>query len=174
VHRFGLVLAALLLGGCFYSEDVLIGRFSADFPLAEGLYSHTPYHPDGRPFDRASWQGEIETRGGRYVSDADDFPHEGTRLRELSPGVFAAMRENDGLYLYGLVFVFDDNLASYHQPSCGDFEQVLIERYDVEPHEEEPSFCKVSDWDRLSGLLLSYVAATNGQPRMDGVYRRVD
>ena len=52
-----IILAAALLGGCFYAEDALVTRRTADFPVIEGAYTHTPYHPDGRAFDRPTWRG---------------------------------------------------------------------------------------------------------------------
>lgn len=178
IHRLGLRLvglcvAAALLGGCFYSEDPLITRLRADFPLETGVWSHTPYHPDGRAFDRPTWEGEIRRRGGRYRSDVPDFPHEGVRLRELSPGLYAAMKPDEEFHLYGLVTVYPDGIATYHQPSCGQLEAAALERYDVEEHAEEPGFCRVDDWDRLRGVLLTYVDVMGSEMRIDGVYRRI-
>jgi len=175
VIRTAIVLiAAALLGGCFYSDDALIGRFAADFPLEDGVYTHTPNLPDGRPFDRPAWTGEIRRRGGRYVSDQPDFPHDGTRLRELSPGVYAAMREREDQYEYGIVFVYPGNVAAYHQPKCQDLDPAVLDTYDVVEHPDEPGYCRVDDWDRLSGVLLSYIAAFDGDIPIDGVYRRVE
>ena len=71
---FVIFMAAALLGGCFYSEDALISRGQADFPLETGTYSHTPYLADGvTPFDRPAWTGQIDRSWGRYVSDDDSF-----------------------------------------------------------------------------------------------------
>lgn len=165
-----LVVAAALLGGCFYSEDPLIGRFAVDMPLAEGTYAHTPYHPDGTPFPRPTWTGEIEREGGRYVSDIADFPHEGVRLREISDGVFAAMKPDPEGYAYGLVFVYPGDVATYHQPSCSNLEAAARDRYDLSVEQE--GYCLVDDWDVLSAVLLTYLAQVDGQPRIDGIYRR--
>jgi len=169
------LLAAALLGGCFYSEDALIGRFSAQFPLDEGFYSHTPYHPDGRPFDRPAWSGEIDRRGARYVSDDENFPHQNTRLRELSPGIYAAQRESEGRYLYGLVWVYEGGrVATYHQPQCADLSDTARTTYELVEHDEERGACEVTDWNRLEGALLSYISEHDGNVPIDGVYRRVD
>ena len=160
-------MAAALLGGCFYSEEALIGRFALDTPLGEGFYSHTPYHPDGTPFDRPAWSGEIERSGGRYVSDDENFPHQNTRLRELAPGVYAAQRESEGRYLYGLVWVYEGGrVATYHQPQCADLSDTARETYELVEHDEERGACEISDWDRLSGALLSYcLLYTSPSPR---------
>ena len=169
------LLAAALLGGCFYSDRPLIGRLSAQFPLAEGVYSHTPYHPDGRPFERPMWTGEIEHRGGRYVSDSENFPHQGARLRELAPGIYAAMRESDDVYLYGLLYVYEDGrVATYHQPQCARLAEAARTTYELVEHETEQGACQVSDWDRLEGALLSYINGLDGDVPVDGVYRRLD
>lgn len=168
------VFAAALLGGCFYSEDPLIGRFSADFPLEEGVYSHTPYFSDGRPFDRPMWTGRVEHRGGRYVSDTENFPHQNTRLREISPGVYAAMKASDDLWLYGIVFVYEGGIASYHQPQCDDLAAAARAAYELTENDEEPGACAVPDWARLEGALLTYIAEFDGDIPVDGVYRRVD
>lgn len=162
------------MGGCFYSERPLIGRFSADFPLEEGVYSHTPYLPDGRPFDQPMWTGRIERRGGYYVSASEDFPHNGIRLREISPGVYAGMRQREDVWLYGILFVYPGGVASYRQPHCDDLEAAARERYELVPNEEEPGACEAADWDRLRGALLTYIAQYDGDVPVDGVYRRVE
>jgi len=176
VIRTGLVIitAAALLGGCFYSDRALIGRFSADFPLEEGLYAHTPNHPDGRPFDRPMWTGYVEQRGGRYHSGVANFPHEGVRLREISPGLYAGMRQNDDVWLYGLVYVYEGGVAAYHQPQCDDLAEADRNRYEIFENEIEPGTCRLEDWAVLEAVLLSYVAGFDGELPVDGVYRRVE
>lgn len=174
VIRSVLVLgAAALLGGCFYSEEALISWRQADFPIERGTYSHTPYHPDGRPFDRPTWEGEIRRSGRAYASEAANFPHEGVRLRELSPGLYAAMKPDEEFFLYGLVTVYPDGIVTYHQPRCDELEAADLTRYDVEEHAEEPGFCRIDDWDRLHGVLLTYLGAMDGNLPIDGVYRRL-
>jgi hypothetical protein len=168
------LLAAALLGGCFYSERPLIGRFAVDFPLGEGIYSHTPYHPDGRPFDRPMWTGAVVRRGGYYHSDIADFPHEGVRLREIAPDTYAGMRERDGLYFYGIVFVYPGGIATYHQPQCDDLDAAARRRYELVEDTEEPGTCEAADWERLRGALLTYIAQHDGNVPVDGVYRRVE
>lgn len=167
------VAAAAFLGGCFYSDEALIGRFSADFPLPEGDYSHTPHHPDGRAFAQATWTGEIVHRGGRYHSDSPDFPHEGARFREIADGLYIVMRPDEEFWLYGLVRVFPDGVAAYYLPDCAELSEAVREDYDIVEHEEEPGFCRVDDWDRLSGAMLSWLATQGDAPPMDGVYRPV-
>ena len=171
VSRFVIVLAALILSGCFYSERPLIGRFGAEFPLPDGFYTHTPYLTDGTPFDQPMWRGEVRRRGASYHSEVVDFPHENVRLRQLSPGIFVAMKPDENNWVYGLVWVYP-GIITYHQPSCAELEQAVLDDYDVTQTEGEAGYCKVNDWDRLSGILLSYLEAV-GDPRIDGVYRLV-
>ncbi len=162
--------AALLTAGCFYSEDALVTRRGADFPVAEGVYSHTPYHPDGRPFDRATWTGEIEREGWSYASPSEAFPHQNVRLRELSEGLFAAQTENDGHYLFGFVWVYPDGLVTYHNPSCSDLSDIARETYSLIADMTD-GYCEIERWDVLSAVLLTYLDEHQGQPRLDGVYR---
>jgi len=168
-----IVVAAAFLGGCFYSTEALVTRRAADFPIAEGLYSHTPYHPDGRPFDRPAWTGEIEREGWSYASDSESFPHQNVRLRELSPGIYAGQTENDGHYLYGIVWVYPDGLVSYHNPSCSDLSDVARERYDL-IEDMTDGYCEIERWEVLSAVLLTYLDEYGGQPRLDGVYRPLE
>ena len=171
---FTIFLAAVLLGGCFYSEDALISRRQADFPLEEGVYTHTPYLTDGvTPFDRPAWTGEIERSWGRYVSDDDSFPHDGVRLRAIADGLYIAMKRDDENWSYGLLRVFPGGVATYHAPQCNDLDAAIRNRYDVTEHEVERGYCRVDDWDRLVGVMLSYVDARGEEMPIDGVYRRV-
>lgn len=169
------VLAASLLGGCFYSERALIGRFRADFPIDEGVYTHRPHHPDGRPFHHTMWTGTIEHRGGRYRSDAPDFPHEGVRLRQLADTLYVGMRPDGEHWLYGLIYVHPDGVITYHHPSCSALEQAVLDTWDVtQPVPGEAGYCRVDDWDRLRGVLLAYLETLDGDMPVDGVYRRVE
>ena len=168
-----IVMAAALLGGCFYSEDALITRRGADFPIAEGEYSHTPYHPDGRPFDRATWTGEIERNGWAYGSDVAEFPHEDVRLRELIPGIYAAQKRSDEHYLFGIVWVYPDGLVSYHNPSCSDLSDASRATYEL-IEEMEDGYCRIERWEVLSAVLQTYLAEHDGAPRLDGVYRPLE
>ncbi|WP_300531524.1 hypothetical protein [Maricaulis sp.] len=168
-----IILAAALLGGCFYAEDPLITRRAADFPLDQGRYSHTPYHPDGRPFDRPTWNGEIEREGWSYASDTEAFPHQHVRLRALTDGLYAAQRENDGNYLFGLVFTYPGGVVTYHNPSCSDLSETARERYALTVDMEEGT-CRIERWDVLEAVLLTYLEEQGGAPRVDGVYRRLD
>lgn len=172
VSRFVIVLAALILSGCFYSEQPLIGRFGAEFPLPDGYYTHTPYLTDGTPFDQPMWRGEIRRRGASYHSEVPDFPHENVRLRELAPGIYVAMKPDDDNWVYGLVWIYHGGIVTYHQPSCAELEQAVLDDYDVTQMEGEAGYCRVNDWDRLSGILLSYLEAV-GEVRIDGVYRLI-
>ncbi|WP_417497823.1 hypothetical protein [Maricaulis sp.] len=172
MRRFAIVLAALILSGCFYSERPLITRRAAEFPIANGVYTHTPYLADGTPFDQPMWRGEVRRRGASYHSEVADFPHDNVRLRELAPGIYVAMKPDDDNWVYGLVWIYPDGIITYHQPSCSQLEQAVLDDYDVTQAEGEAGYCQVTDWDRLSGILLSYLEAV-GEPRIDGVYRRV-
>lgn len=170
-----ILIAAAFLGGCFYSEDALISRGQADFPLEEGIYSHTPYLTDGvTPFDRPAWTGEIEHSWGRYVSDDDSFPHEGVRLKEIADGLYIAQKRDEENWSYGLLRVYPGGVATYHAPECRNVEAIVLERYDVTEHVEERGYCRVDDWDRLVGVMLSYVDAMGEDMPIDGVYRRVE
>ena len=170
-----IAIAAALLGGCFYSEDALISRGQADYPLEAGTYSHTPYLADGvTPFDRPAWTGEIERSWGRYVSDDEGFPHDGARLKEIADGLYIAMRRDEDNWSYGLIRVFPGGVATYHAPECQNVEVAILDRYDVTEHEEERGYCRVDDWDRLVGVMLSYVDAMGENLPVDGVYRLVD
>ena len=170
-----ILMAAAFLGGCFYSEDALISRGQADFPLEEGVYSHTPYLTDGvTPFDRPAWTGEIERSWARYVSDDDSFPHHGVRLKQIADGLYIAQRRDEENWSYGLMRVFPGGVATYHAPECRNVEAVVLARYDVTEHEEERGYCRVDDWDRLVGVMLSYADAMGENMPIDGVYRRID
>ncbi|WP_412545617.1 hypothetical protein [Maricaulis sp. MIT060901] len=168
-----ILLTAALLGGCFYADEALISRRGADFAVAEGVYTHTPYHPDGRPFDRPTWTGKIERRGWIYSSDTAEFPHSDVRLRELVPGVYAAQKKSDDHYLFGLVWVYPDGLVSYHNPSCSDLSDAAREAYEL-VEEMEDGACRIERWDVLSAVLQTYLAEHDGAPRLDGVYRPVE
>lgn len=166
-----ILAAAVFTSGCFYSEDALITRRAADFPVMEGVYDHRPYHPDGRPFDRTTWSGEIEREGWSYASDVDAFPHQNIRLRELSPGIFAAQSVNeDRHYLFGLVWVYPSGLVTYHNPSCSDLSDTARETYGL-LEEMTDGYCRIDRWDVLSAVLLTYLSEHDGRPRIDGEYR---
>lgn len=168
-----IILAAALLGGCFYAEDALVTRRTADFPVIEGAYTHTPYHPDGRAFDRPTWRGEIERNGWAYASDAEEFPHQDTRLRELLPGIYVGQKRSDEHFLFGLVWVYPDGLITYHNPSCSDLSDAARQTYELE-EEMEDGYCQIERWEVLSAVLQTYLAEHDGSPRLDGVYRPVD
>ena len=98
----------------------------------------------------------------------------GVRLRELSPGVYAAMKPDGEHFLYGLVTVYPDGIITYHQPDCRVLNEAARGDYGVVESTEEPGLCRVERWENLSGALLTYVGAVGGEPRIDGVYRRLD
>ena len=122
------------------------------------------------------WTGPIEHRGGRYVSDTVDFPHEGVRLRQLEGNLHIGMRQNEEHWLYGLIYVYEDGrLITYHHPRCAELEAALLDKWNVTtPIADEQGYCRVDDLERLEGVLLDYLAAMDGVMPIDGVYRRVD
>jgi len=165
-------LTAFVLSGCFYSETALIGRFRADFPLEEGVYEHTPYDENGEPWTRVTWSGDIRQSGGRYVSDVENFPHQGVRLRELVEGVYAVMKPDGDHHAYGLAFVYPGNVVTYHMPSCSALQAAELELYSVV--REEEGYCRVGSWTALSSVLQLYLGSQGENIRMDGIYRRID
>ena len=164
-----LCLTTLFLSGCFYSDEVLIGRFRADFPLEDGVYEHTPYDENGVSWTRSTWRGEISRSGGRYLSDVENFPHQGVRMRELGDGVYAVMKPDGDHHVYGLAFVYPGNVVTYHMPSCSALEVSALEVYSV--LREEEGYCRVGSWTALSSVLQLYLVARGDSLRMDGIYR---
>jgi len=167
-----ILCSTLILSGCFYSDNALIGRRLAQFPLDDGVYAHTPYDENGQPWVRPAWAGEIRRRGWIYSSDVADFPHEGARMREMTPGIYAVMKPSDGYYVYGVMFLYPDGIATYHMPSCADLEDSAIAVYDVE--RDEDGYCEIPSWTALSSVLQLYLGAIGDEMRIDGIYRRAD
>jgi hypothetical protein len=165
-------LCALVLSGCFYSQDPLIGRFRADFPLETGRYSHTPYDENGEPWLRPAWTGDIHRNGRRYVSDDDGFPHEGIRMRELVDGVYAVQKPDGEHFVYGLMFFYPDGIATYHMPNCAALQDAALETYSVV--REEEGYCRVDDWNALSAVLQIYLTNVGDEMLIDGIYRRLE
>lgn len=174
--RLAVLLACLCLAGCFYSDDPLIGRFQVDLPLEPGVYSHTPYDETGAPWPRPTWEGRIQRRGGRYVSDVPDFPHNAVRLREIADGTYAAMAMSESAdgrteYGYGLVFLYPGNIATYHNPDCSALSADDRSTWSIT--RDEDGFCKVESWASLEAALVLYLRDHGDNLRIDGVYRRI-
>jgi hypothetical protein len=172
--RLGVGLAfALGLTACFASEEELVGYWGADRPVAEGVYAHTPTHPDGREWDRPTWTGRVTLEQRRYVSDAPNFPHQNARFHELFDGVYIVQSPREDGVGYGLAFVYEDGaLVSYHQPSCSDVADDVLEAADVSRDAE--GYCPITDLDQLEAIMRGLYEAADGQLRVDGVYRRVE
>lgn len=163
---------ALGLTACFASEEELVGYWGADRPVSEGVYAHTPTHPDGREWDRPTWTGEITLEQRRYVSDAPNFPHQGARFHELFDDVYIVQSPREDGVGYGLAFVYEEGrVVSYHQPSCSDVSDAVLETADVSRDAE--GYCPIQDLDQLEAIMRGVYEAANGQLRVDGVYRRV-
>lgn len=172
--RLGAGLAfALALAGCFASEEELVGYWAADRPVAEGVYAHTPTHPDGAEWDRPTWTGRVTLEQRRYVSDAPNFPHQSARFRELFDGVYIVQSPRQDGVGYGLAFVYEGGrVISYHQPSCSDVEDAVLEAAGVARDAE--GYCPITDLDQLEAILRGVYDAADGQLRVDGIYRRVE
>lgn len=168
-------LAALLvlplLSACFFSQEELIGFWSADRALEPGLYSHTPFAPDGEEWDRPTWHGEIEYRGRRYGSATPDFPHENARLKRLDGDIYIAQWPRQDGVGYGIAFSYP-GMLTYHQPDCSMLDDAARAEAGVTLGEE--GFCRIDDLDRLETVMRAYLAALDGNVRLDGIYRRMD
>lgn len=164
---------ALGLTACFASEDELVGYWGADRPVSEGVYTHTPTHPDGREWDRPTWTGEISLSQRRYVSDAPNFPHQSARFHALFDGVYIVQSPREDGVGYGLAFVYEDGrIVSYHQPSCSDVAQAVLDTAGVSLDAE--GYCPIHDLDQLETVMRGLYEAADGQLRVDGVYRRIE
>ncbi|WP_273144880.1 hypothetical protein [Oceanicaulis alexandrii] len=163
---------ALALSACFASETELVGYWGADRPVAEGVYTHTPTHPDGLEWDRPTWSGSIGLSQRRYVSDAENFPHQNARFHALFDNVYIVQSPREDGVGYGLAFVYEDGaLVIYHQPSCSDVSEAVLESANVVLDAE--GYCPIHDLDQLITLMQALYRAQDGQLRIDGVYRRV-
>lgn len=173
MRRCVAVLAALvlpLISACFYSQEELIGFWGADRALAPGLYTHTPYDPQGQEWDRPTWRGEIAYEGRRYVSEVADFPHQNARLKRLDGDIYIAQwPRRDGIG-YGILFLYGD-MATYHQPDCSALPSAVREETGITLGEE--GFCEIADLDQLEAVIRSYLVQREGDLRIDGIYRRV-
>ena len=172
--RLGAGLAlALGLTACFASEEELVGYWGADRPMAAGVYAHTPTHPDGVEWDRPTWTGAITLSQRRYVSDIPNFPHQNARFHELFENVFIVQSPREDGVGYGLAFVYEDGrVLSYHQPSCSDVADAVLDTAGVERDAE--GYCPIHDLDQLETVMRGLYEAAQGQLRVDGVYRRVE
>lgn len=164
---------ALLLSGCFTSEDELIGYWASDRPFAEGVWVHWPTHPDGSEWDRETWRGEVQLDRRRYRSDIADFPHEGARFRQLGDAIYIAQIPRDDGVGYGIAWSCENGaVISYHQPDCGLLTETLLDAYTLTLDPE--GFCTVSNLDQLEDVLGAYLDAVGDEISVDGVYRRVE
>jgi hypothetical protein len=169
----GAALAALLLTGCFSSEEELIGYWAADRPIETGVWAHTPTHPDGTEWDYETWRGAVELQRRRYVSEDENFPHDQTRFRSLGGDVYIVQWARQDGVGYGVAWAYDDGaVLSYHQPDCADLPEAAREETGVSPDGE--GFCRIADLDQLEAVMRAYLDALGAEIRVDGVYRRVE
>jgi hypothetical protein len=169
---FGAGLAALILTGCFSSEEELVGYWAADRPIEAGLWAHWPTHPDGTEWDYETWRGEVELQRRRYVSEDENFPHDGTRFRSLGGDVFIVQWARQDGVGYGVAWLYEEgSVLSYHQPDCADLPEDARIETGVSPDGE--GFCRIEDLDQLDAVMRAYLDALGGEIRVDGVYRRV-
>lgn len=164
-------LLCLALAGCFFSEEELIGFWRADRGLEPGLYTHTPFDPEGEEWDRPTWRGHIDYDGRRYTSQTPDFPHEQVRLRRLDGDIYIAqLPRQDGIG-YGIAFAYP-GMLTYHQPDCWALSEAARAEAGVTLGEE--GFCRIADLDQLEAVMRTYLDALDGDVRLDGIYRRMD
>jgi hypothetical protein len=168
---FAIGAAALALGGCFYSERELIGFWGADTPLQNGVWVHTPTHPDGTEWGGFTWRGELRNQRRRYVSDDANFPHQNARLRRLHEDIYLAQFPGEAGYGYGVMFVYSGGaMASYHMPDCSALTQAAREETGIALDGE--GFCRLTSLDQLESVMRAYLDARADDLVIDGVYRR--
>ncbi|WBQ11712.1 hypothetical protein L2D00_07575 [Hyphomonadaceae bacterium BL14] len=164
-------IAALALGGCFYSDRELIGFWGADTPLQDGVWVHTPTHPDGTEWGGFTWRGELRNQRRRYVSDDVNFPHQNARLRQLHEDTYIAQFPGEAGYGYGIMFVYAGGaMASYHMADCNMLADAAREEAGVALDAE--GYCRLTSLDQLEAIMRTYLAARAGDLVIDGVYRR--
>ena len=169
----GLVFSAIVLGGCFTSEDELIGYWAADRDLDGGQYAHWPVSPDGEEWERPTWEGEIKAQRRRYVADDENFPHQNLRIRSLYEGIYLAQTSNEDGSGYGLVWVYEEGaIISYHQADCS---ALTPEALDANGLVLDPEgFCTVDTLEQLEQVMRVYLETLGSDIRIDGIYRRID
>lgn len=164
--------AALVLAGCFTSEEELIGFWGADTPLQEGVFAHWPTHPDGTEWDRETWRGEVLNDRRRYVSGTPDFPHQNIRFKRMSGNIYLAQLPRTEGVGYGVAWMYEDGaVVSYHQPDCSKLSEAIREEAGITLDPE--GFCRVSDLDQIERLMGHYLDAVGQEIVVHGVYRRV-
>ncbi|MBI1264789.1 MAG: hypothetical protein GC187_08660 [Alphaproteobacteria bacterium] len=165
------VIAALALSACFYSHEELIGFWGADTPLQDGVWVHTPTHPDGTEWGGFTWRGELRDQRRRYVSPDANFPHQNARLRRLHEDIYLAQVPGEAGYGYGVLFVYADGaIASYHMPDCSALHDTAREETGVELEAE--GYCRLTSLDQLETVMRAYLDARKDDLVIDGVYRR--
>lgn len=162
-------LIALVASACFYSERELIGFWRADRGLPPGVYTHSPFTPEGVEWGGHTWRGEIRYSSRRYVSTEDNFPHQNARLRRLSGDIYLAQLPRADGVAYGVMFVYP-RMATYHMPDCHLMGEALLEETALTLDEE--GFCRVDDLDHLETVMRAYLDLLDGDVRIDGIYRR--
>jgi len=165
------VIAALALGGCFYSDRELIGFWGADTPLQDGVWVHTPTHPDGTEWGGFTWRGELRNQRRRYVSNDANFPHQNARLRQLHEDTYLAQFPGEAGYGYGVMFVYAGGaMASYHMPDCSALSDAGREETVIAVDGE--GYCRLTSLDQLEAVMRAYLASRADDLVIDGVYRR--
>jgi hypothetical protein len=164
-------IAALALSACFYSDEELIGFWGADTPLQDGVWVHTPTHPDGTEWGGFTWRGELRNQRRRYVSDDANFPHQNARLRQLHEDTYLAQFPGEAGYGYGVLFVYaGGTIASYHMPDCSALSDAARAETAVELDAE--GYCRLTSLDQLETVMRVYLDARKDDLVIDGVYRR--
>ena len=172
-------LASLVLIGCFGSEDELIGYWAADRPMETGQWAHWPTHTDGTEWDRETWRGTIELSRRRFVSEDENFPHNGVRFKALGEDVYLtqiisedAEGQKDGV-LYGVAWSYSDGtVLSYHQPDCAELPEEA--RMNLGISLDGEGFCWIESREQLEAVMAAYLQALGEDIRVDGVYRRIE
>ncbi|MGJ3231144.1 MAG: hypothetical protein ACFE0P_05045 [Oceanicaulis sp.] len=165
--------AAVLLAGCFTSEEELVGFWGADTPLQEGVYAHWPTHPDGTEWDRETWRGAVVNQRRRYVSAVEDFPHQDVRFRRIAGDIYLAQLPRDDGVGYGVAWVYQDGaVVSYHQPDCSVLSDTARDEAGIRLDPE--GFCQVDDLDQLEAVMGRYLDALGEEIVVHGVYRKMD
>lgn len=88
-----IIVAALLLGGCFVSDRDLISPASADYPITDGMrFTVHALDETGKRTDEAPKAALITRDGARYVLAAggDGTIFSGL-MTEIGPGLYAVM-----------------------------------------------------------------------------------
>ena len=107
-----LIGAAVLLSGCFVSEDPLIKPSDADHPFAASL-SYVGFRDE-----EGSWKedetGVLDRAGDFYLMRTGDEANPPVLLfKSIRPNVYVAQQPDSGHYIYGLMQVAGNIVYEY-------------------------------------------------------------